>query len=354
MNELFKYVLYKLLWSVIQIELILIFTITLGITLARIYYYVKSKWDDYIESRLSDQILELYLKQKEICDFNLKWRFRGFKLMIETLERFEMRFSDAHWDKVKQAVVEKYLINRAHRNVQKFFWLKRQLAARCFLLTPEMADEKSVEALLHDKVYLVRIVAAACIVDKLSNKQLFYQVLETMSNENAHSRFSYRDAIIHAGREKFDWIVELLKMGTPDESIIEICLDILIECTCSNLEVAIKFAKHQNPKIRLQAIRILGKVPIAKSYELLMESLSDECENIRVAALKSIASLNYIEAADNVSASLDDPTYVVRLEAALTLRSFGEIGIYMLSDLKKRSKSASEVCQYALELPLYS
>ena len=314
-----------------------------------------TKWSlgrkEHIQNEIGN-IIETYLfNDKPIDNVIVPKDASQFRNLVETLERYDQRFTDPRWIEIKEKIVGTYLLPFADTYAESWFWTKRQLAARALLLCPNKANEKLLRKLLDDPRYLVRVAAAVCIT-QTPYKDLFLEVIRKMSKETALSQFPYRDALIQIDQEKFHWMESLLKTES-NKAVIAICLDVLSMRYSNNLLPLVKpFVNDPDRNCRILAIRTLGNIPNAESIDLLMDHLIDSDWEIRAEAIIGLQKLYATQAIPKLRILLNDPIWWVRLQAALTLKNFGKEGREILTSLNSAKEPlAFEISQYTLALP---
>lgn len=347
MNSLLEYALYQFTWFILSSEIFILIFACLSIVFIKAFTNWKTDKNKRAQEEIS-LIIEGSLFQGQ--PIYIPTKYSSFRNIVEVLERFDQRLADDRWQEIKKTIVQTYLTPRVRKMASSYNWASRQLAARCYYLQPELADENMIRILFHDSKYLVRVIAAVTVV-QLDNKELFYEMIEQMSKEYIVSRFAYRDALIEASPEKFLWLEQLLEKDPPTE-IASICLDILSNRLSHNMLPVIKnYIGRPNQQCRLLAITALGSIPSAESVQILKEHLSDSDWEIRAESIKSIARLHITDATDKLNELLSDPIWWVRLQAALTLRSFGKKGEKILMEQPASSADSYEIANYVLSLP---
>jgi hypothetical protein len=351
MDALLRYLLYNITYTILLAEVLAILLCVFAIIGIKLF----TTWSDnrrkYIQNQLSLIFEAALFSQHPIKEIVIPAGLFQFRNLIEILEAFDQRFNDSRWIEIKEHVVSSYLLQRAKSHAASSYWYKRQLAARCYLLYPQKANEQILAKLLKDTRYLVRIPTAVCIT-KTSYQKLFYEMIRQMSQEPQLSQFPYRDALIQVDQEKYLWIESLLA-SESDPAIIAICLDILSTRYSSNLFApASSFLNSPDKECRLKAIEALGNIPSNESMKLLISHLEDSDYKIREGSIIGLEKLYAIKAASKIGLLLNDPFWSVRLQAAKTLKNFGKEGREIL-DLQSptRSPKAYEIAQYVLALP---
>jgi HEAT repeat protein len=357
MNTLLRYLLFNVAIKIVLIEMLVMLLFVLLIVIVKIYNKRKAQRIKKLQDAIAasfDQVLfgeTTRSRKEEIERYTLPEDLYSFRDLIEVCETFDQRYRDPNWQKLKRVVFEKHLFEEAKESAYANYWFNRQLAGRAFLLNPKMAPVEALEHLLSDKRFLVRIAAAICIT-KTPYKGLFIKVVEAMANESSLSQFPYRDAIIDSDQEKFVWLVELLQTAKIAK-ITNVCIDLLSTRTIYELpDLVEKYLTSPNKESRLLAIKALGSVPSEKSMQLLVKHLEDSDWEMRAESLIGLRKLHVQSAAREIEPLLGDPSWWVRQQAAMTLKSFGEEGQAILrSQSQEKKPLAYEISQYILALP---
>ncbi len=371
MDALLRYALLNISLTLLGFELILIFVCLVATVFFKILYRSKRRWNQHVMQELSDLIIKALGKepimnslqmQSELsqstkpqnaptCNIDIPTELQGFGHLVETLENFDQRIIDIKWQELKRNILDRYLRKQAKKYAVNRSWLKRQLAARAFIMDPSKENEPYLAVLLHDPKFLVR-VAAAIAITQGTNRELFFKVIEQMSKETSLSRFSYRDAILKGNAEKFIWIEELLKSAT-DPSVQAICLDLLSTRTTPNLfHLILPFIYGENNECRLLAIKILKQIPDNDSHSVLMYLLTNKDWKIRAETLKDLDLTVVRKGISKIEDLLRDPNWFVRLQAALAIKKLGAQGLQILSSQNPSNEPAAyEISQYVIALP---
>jgi HEAT repeat protein len=332
-------------------ELFIMVVCCIAIIIIKLFTRWNARRNKKIKGQIADIINKELFSQGSLDNLDIPSNLLGFRNLVEELETFDNRFTDSRWVDIKRKIVEKYLLKRAENNTKSIFWLTRQLAARTFLLYPQKAGESILRSLLNDKKYLVRIVAAVTIT-KTQFKELFYEMIKVMSKETKLSQFPFRDALVDIDQDKFKWIESLLTT-TTDPAIQAICIDILSTRVTNDLLPLLRpFLKSGNRECRVLAIKALGSIPSDESLDVLEDHLADSDWELRAISVEGLHKLHATRAIDKVRKLLNDPIWWVRLQAALTLKDFGDKGIEILRTQNSTANpEAYEIAQYTLALP---
>jgi hypothetical protein len=351
MDALLRYILYKIAYTLLGLELFLMVFFALAIIVTKLITKWRSNRRKENQEQISNLFEEALLSDEPVANISIPNHLLDYRNIIETLERFDQRFKDERWKAIKEKVVGTYLIPKTESYGTSYSWFNRLLAARTFFLCPNLANEHLLKKLLDDPRYLIRVTAAASIT-KISNEALFYDVIKMMSKETHLSQFRYRDALLEADEEKYRWIEHILSKET-DPEIINICLDIVSSRYSNRLLTTVKpFLKNSHRACRIIATRALGNIPNEESIELLQSGAKDSDWEIRSEAIVGLQKTFATQAIPELKELLNDPVWWVRLKAAMALKSFGDEGIKVLHEQRKEKHPlAHEISQYILAMP---
>jgi len=351
MDALLRYLLYNIIFKVLIFELLIMVICLLAIIFVKVFSKRKAVKKERLHNELSELFQHFLLGNQPVSSLKIPSHLTGFENLLETIEKFENRYDDPRWHEIKNHTVDLYLLPQAQAYAGSYSWYKKQLAARSYLLRPEKAPEKTLRKLLEDKNYLVRIPALFCVT-KTHYKKLFHEMVQQMSRENKLSQFTYRDALIQADQEKFEWLESILA-SEDDPEIVEICLDVLSTRFNKNLlNLAPPFLTSKHRNCRIKALEAIGSIPDEKAIALLMNYLDDSDSKIRETAIAGLEKLYVNKAIPQISPLLNDSAWEVRLQAAKTLKHFGWEGMALLNAQKKEtSPRAYEIAQFVLSYP---
>lgn len=352
MDALLRYLLYHIAFTLIGLEVLLMLFCGVSIVIVKFITKKITTKRQNLQNQLSSFIEDNLFNDKPLGTLSLSTELQNFRNLVETLERYDNRFNDDRWVQIKHELTERYLFPSVESYMKSWSWFKRQLAARALLLYPQKAKEHQLKHLLSDNRYLVRVAAAVCIT-RTSYKKLFYEVLQKMNKETSLSQFPYRDALINTDQEKHHWIEEILSKE-KNKSICAICLDVLSTRYTPNLfSLVERFTNDSDSHCRLLAIRAMGNMPSEQAIDILISHLSDSNWEIRVESILGLQKLYAVHAISSIKYLLNDPIWWVRLQAAMTLKSFGREGKDILNNQDvNQSPLAYEIAQYTLALPV--
>lgn len=351
MDALLRYAIFQITSTLLFFEIGLMLFFVLAIAAIKLITKARARRREDSQEQIGKIIDSVLFDNQPVNTVEIPKQLSHFRNLIEALEKYDQLFNDFLWVQLKEKIVNTYLLPHINSYASSLSWFNRQLAGRCLLLCPQVATEPLLEKLLNDSRYLVRVTAAVCIINR-SNKELFYKVLDKMSKETALSQFPYRDALIQANEEKYEWLGSLLSHES-NKMVIAICLDILSTRYSPNLLPLVKpFINDSDPTCRIFAIKALGNIPNQEAINLLIARLTDSDWKIRSEAIISLQKLYATQAIPELELLLSDPVWWVRLQAALTLKILGQQGKAVLAAQNKEQEPlAYEIAKYVLALP---
>lgn len=351
MDELLRYSLFNIAFTVLLFELSVIglcFAVIVGI---KLYFTVKTRIDLFVQNQLSGLMMQAVASNQN--SLPLPFYLQGFRNLLKTMNTIETKITDRSWDELKDGLIKTYLLKQAKKWALSRFWTKRFLSAQCFLLNPSLAKREELSTLLNDSKLLIRIIAARAIAG-LNDRDLFEQVIFRLSKEGKLARFTYRDFLIKVDEKKFEWILEILRRDINIE-ISAVCLDLLSTRTTKNVFAAIlPFIYGSDRECRLLAVKILKNIPSGEAFDILFHCLKDEDWEIRAEALKTLAPNRQLiqKGIEKIENLLHDPVWLVRLQAALALKKLGNQGFQILSRINpEKEPEAYEISRYVFALP---
>jgi len=342
---------HKIILFLLSVELVILIVLLLLIVLERIINSLREKNDLAANKKILELIIE-HVEEKKQFDPKGDWeKIKSQEQLLNQMELFDKRLSGNEWDSLKKNIARAFLLPYARKLVKNHEWTKRMLAARCFALSPLPEDQADMFSLIDDPVFLIRRTAASAAM-KLDNKEAIIKIIHRLSQEFLYTRFFYRDILLHEkSMPILKWIEEIASTE-KDETIHITCLDLLAdESFDGDFPFLAADMKSENPKIRLAAIKVHESNPQTNSSQVLVNSLQDPEEEIRAHAALGLQNFATKENIKHLQAALSDQSWLVRSQAAKSLKIIGENGIEILKKQNPElDPSAYEAAQYALEL----
>lgn len=341
-------IVIKFLLAILVLELFILFFLVAALYIERIFFGFEKKRRLKQKDRLSQMITDCLHERKEIP---VSLKSFNTETVLGVLEAYERRFRSDDWEALKSSIANSYLLPRARKWSDSYFWEERNFSARCFALCPLQHDEKILLKLIDDQEFLVRKNAAVALT-RLGSKKGISSIIAHMAAERGYGRFTYRDIILHEGSLETLGIIEEIAMEQLTcVAKHRACLSILAG---KAMTLTYPFLKEDlassNPLIRLAAVKVYARNPQIDSAQVLLACIEDPEEKVRAEAAHGLGYFASREAIDKLEQALKDPSWNVRLEAAWSLKRMGESGRLILEKQKPEAdRIAYETVQYALE-----
>lgn len=332
----------------------LLFEIGLVVLLLLVTILVRS-WNRHVESRdylllrkIAQAILDFMKGKSTLDEVVFLNTHTSKKLLLKEMEIFNQRFSGKEWDRVKEDISRKYLLEFAKKNVKSRNWVNRSIAARCFALCPLDENRDEIISLMDDPVFLVRSFVIEAIVH-LKFKEGIIKILEHMSRELGYAHYYYRDALIDAKDSQIlEWIAEEM-VNSDVRNFQLVCLEVLsgkMQHLPENF--LLRDIKSSDAAIRLAAIRVYAHNPQKDSGSVLLSHTIDSNKEMRKEAMYGLSHFRSRETLVALEKGLSDCVWEVRLQAALSLRNMGNAGRQILEkqspELDIRAFEAANFC----------
>ncbi|MBI5346116.1 MAG: HEAT repeat domain-containing protein [Chlamydiae bacterium] len=345
--------LYPFLQKIIDIakfEFLLVIVVILLLFFARIILTIKQKREEKLKKTITNLLLEAIEKEKITVVKHIPQKCLKPKMLLSVLENLDSKFSDKVWVNIKEQLVKNNLSPLAKKWVKSSNWMKRNFAARCFALAPQIENESEIIHLLGGPIPLVRLTAIEPAV-YLGTNALLHAFFQAMSKEPERGRYPYRDAILKGQTFVFSWIKEQL-IQEKDTKLRYIYLDILsAKFDSFVLKFIKKDLRSSHKDLRLKAVTVVASFPNEKSVSLILSLINDPNPLIRAEVVKALPSFLNARAIPKLKKALLDKDWWVRLYAALALKKLGVKGRkILLSQDKKKHLKSYEVAQYVLAL----
>jgi len=312
-------------------------------------YFSRRKRKVLIDSR--DKIREL-IEKKRSWPVNLfPARLCKISFLVPLVINIDKENQDDHWKKMRKSLFINILFPKAKKLAYAKRWTKKIQAIACFFHFPDTSNEKEILHLLQDSTPVIKYSAAYCAA-KLGSPTAVNAIINEM-NCNRFLRFSFRESLLKGDFKSFSFIEKRLETD-KDPWIRVSCLEVLSYNMNSHIvELARRdlYASHKN--LRIAAIRAIGRYSHPISISLLIPLLKDTAWEVRSVSARSLGYLKAKEALNELSLSLRDKNWWVRINSALALKRLGEDGIQVLKQQSpEKDRFAYETAQYALTLDI--
>lgn len=334
------------------IEVCIILLILLSMIAVRVIQTLRAKKLREHKQNLNLLLDDAILHDRPIDVSKVPEDLKSMYVLLPILEAYNHNFKDAIWKECKERLIDAYLAKDLNKYLQSRQWQKRQEGLRLMALWPEKLFSKDFAVpLLQDKVYLVRVAAAHCLI-KTGEHDYVKMVLERMVQESRLSQYPFRDALIQGGPRVFE---QLEKIAENDQNplVVAVCLDVLSTRTNHNLLPLAKQYLHSPDMLcRLGAIKVFESIGGIESTQSITERLMDGDPVIRRTSAKALGRLRAVSSVPQLVLLLQDSDYLTRLNAAIALKEITPEGRDALFGQKPEiSRVAYDTAQYILAIP---
>lgn len=320
--------IYTFLNFILYLEILLLSFCLITLVVGRMSHLVFNPIFANIREKIARDIVLCLQKKKSVSQFKMVNRLS----LIEVLETFNLKLSDADWDELKIAIAAKYILPKARKWGRSMFWRKRQLAARSFALAALPQDENTILHLMEDSSFLVRSLATAAVI-KMESKKGLVKALVNMTKEVGYAHYFYLDLLSRSPRQIFTWVAE---MASERRAWHLACLEILGTQTLSMPMPFLEEDLHsRNPQFRKAAFRVLLCNSHKGNVSNFIEGLDDPDEEIQTISAKGLGNHPTQQSIKALRKAIQQKSWPVRLEAARSLNKMGELELIDDSNLKE-------------------
>ncbi len=240
----------------------------------------------------------------------------------------------------------------AHQAVRfcrsRWFW--RRLHGLRLMRLCAHVPYPDLDRLCHDRLAIVRAQVAETLAS-LGDRGLLPLLVLMLSDPHPFVRTVAQDSLASLGEQ----IVEPLAQYLETESSHGLEAGLVVAQQVPSwrfLPIAHRACGSHEPRLRVQAARLLGAIGGGAQQQRLEELLKDPDDSVRVTAIQQLRRLRAWTAAGAIAPLLGDVAWSVRREAALTLRSFGPPGLVLLrAALAGGDATAQAIVRHVLSLP---
>ncbi|MBA3670486.1 MAG: HEAT repeat domain-containing protein, partial [Gemmatimonadaceae bacterium] len=226
-------------------------------------------------------------------------------------------------------------------------WWRRLEAAR--LLTLIGTAREAMLRLSRDAHPLVRAQAAEWM-SQHPDPEIVDRLVDQVADPAAVVRFAARDALMRIGAPAQDAIAHALSVA-PTRAQAELIAVAAAMPSSIFLARASELSASDDAGVRCASAALLRAVGGASAADRLIVLLDDPDERVRRVAAESLGQLAHWPAATAVAARLEDPSWSVRLGAAVALQRLGAPGVMLLQRARDRTcGDAGDVARQVLEV----
>jgi hypothetical protein len=327
---------FAFLENVILVEIALVIFIIILAYVLKYYFYLKTKKEKRIIDSMEQSIVSAVASQTPLSESAFPKSWRRLDLILPLFFKLDSTINSSYWLEMKATMVRTILLPIARKKFNSRLWMNRLHSAQCFELGMEDQDEIIVSTLLEDKIPLVHLHAAIAAI-KFSSVTLINLIINAMAKKRRLSQTVYLKVFDMAAPHSKQFISD--RMNTENDPFIRsTCYKILsnYKDTATPMDTSADIHSN-NMELRLAAIRYTAYADKSNAVPLLVSLLSDPHWEVRAASNRLLGELNATQAIDEISNCLKDQVWWVRVNAATTLKNFGEIGIKVLNEQDPKS-----------------
>lgn len=270
---------------------------------------------------------------------------------------------DATWEELleedreqlRRAVRERRWTRRVARHADSLFWWRRMDAAQVLAFLGTQGDARTLTKLLEDRHLAVRVAATFAARD-LSLPSLLAPLLHQAVEAGPPRRRALNDAILSFGERVVPELSTALREEAGDPARRAILLELAGRVAGRSrsarlLDPILERADDPDLEVRIQAVKALASFPDDRAIEALRSRLEDPAWEVRAQAAKGLGQLGSERARDDLARALGDENWWVRLRAGVALRQIGPSGVALLEGADPETDPyAHDMAVYVLRL----
>lgn len=343
---------FAFLEKFILVEIALVVFIIILAYALKYYFYRKANNDKRISNQIQESIVSAVASQSSLSESTFPKSWKRLDIILPLFFKLDSTIDSPHWPEMKATMARTILLPVARKKFDSRRWMNRLYSAQCFELAMEDQDEAIISFLLEDKIPLVHLHAAIAAI-KFSSASLINLVINAMAKKRRLSQTVYLKVFDLAAPHSQQFIID--RLNTENDPFIRAtCYKILMNFKDKLPAIdTTNDINANNMELRLAAIRYTAFADKSHAVPLLVSLLSDTRWEVRAASNRLLGELNATQAIDEISHCLKDQVWWVRVNAANTLKSFGEIGIKVLNEQDPSvDLYAYETAMHVLNKPL--
>ncbi len=271
-----------------------------------------------------------------------------FAVLVSLFQELEITLKGQHRRELTEIAASLGLVKRAARMCRSRRWWRRLHGAR--VLTLVGADHPVMPRLLRDPHVEVRSQAAEWAADH-PTPQVITALLELLSDTTGLCRFTVQDTLLRIGHA----VVEPLAAFLGTHSGSQVTAALMVSTGLADrrlLPCALAHCADADEDTRAAAVEVLGTLGGDEAIAQLLSALQDPSPLVRANAARGLGSLKHWPAAPRVVELLRDAVWEVRRDAGLALWNFGAPGTLMLRRaLHDRDRFAADMARQVLCAP---
>lgn len=339
---------YNLLEWIIKLEIILIFLLIIITFISKFYFNFKAKRNQRISNEIEKHLTLVIEGKTPLNAENFSKQWRDLNILLLVMFKIDNTINTSVWTEIKETIADIVLLPIAREKYKSRIWMNRLLSTQCFELWMSAQDENEVCKLLEDKIPLIHLHATIAAI-KFSSEKLINLVINIMSARRRLGQAVYLKIFEIAPPQTKDIVENRLK-AEKDFFVRATCYKILMELKDYNAILDIDADIYStNMELRLSAMRYTSLANKDHAIPLLIKLLQDPQWEIRAASNRLLGDLHATKAIPEITNTLKDKNWWVRVNAANTLKNFGEEGLMVLNAQDpKKDKYAYETAMHVL------
>ncbi|MFQ5678889.1 MAG: HEAT repeat domain-containing protein [Gemmatimonadota bacterium] len=258
-------------------------------------------------------------------------------------------------ERVSELLRRSLWTRRARRSCRSRFWWKRMEASQILAFLDDPADVPVLRERLRDRAPAVR-VGAIFAARALTPPQLLDDLLQLVVKAEPARRKVLLDALAAYGAVVVPALARHLedpRLGTSERaSLLSLAEHLANSVREPELtECVLPYTRDLQLEVRVKAVRALATLPGERADARLLRALRDPAWEVRAQAAKALGRRGTPRAARALRQALGDRTWWVRLRAGIALRQLGRAGRAELQGAQREADPfARDMADYALRL----
>jgi hypothetical protein len=339
---------YGLLEWIIKIEIIFVILLIIITYLLKYYFNNKAKKIKRISDEIENYLTIAISEDKPINPEQFPKDWRRLDILLQLIYKIDSAIDSPAWITIKKTMAHTLLLPIARKKYNSYFWMNRLLSVQCFEFWMENQDEEKVCRLLEDKIPLVHLHATIAAI-RFSSIKLVNLVINIMSKKRRLGQAVYLKVFDIATTQTKEYVEDRLKTEN-DFFVRATCYKILMTFKEYNTTIDTSAdINSSNMELRLAAMRFTSLAQKSEAIPLMISLLSDPEWEVRAASNRILGELHASQAMPEIANSLRDKNWWVRVNAANTLKGFGDTGLQILNSQDPvKDKYAYETAMHVL------
>lgn len=321
---------YVLLEWIIRIEILFVIFLIIITYALKYYFNLQSNRDKRISDEIESHLDKIAIENVTVNADHFPERWRRLDILLQLIFKLDTTMKSHAWPEMKQTIATIILLPIARKKYASRIWMNRLLSSQCFELWMENQDEEIVCKLLDDKIPIIHLHATIAAI-KFSSIKLINLVINNMAKRRRLGQAVYLKIFDQAAPQARQFIEDRLKTER-DFFVRATCYKILITFKEFNTDIdTTADIRSSNMELRLSAMRYCSLAQKNDAIPLLISLLSDPQWEVRAASNRLLGDLHASQAISEIANGLKDKNWWVRVNAANTLKGFGETGLQILN-----------------------